>query len=163
MLTYPPSHLSEPAANPSTYLFVGTDGDAAVRRYSEKFDKWTPKSFKLSAQEKEDIIKTVDPQIIKDIHSVQANVRKFAQAQRDSIKDFEIEMEPGVFLGQKNNPIDKVGCYIPGGLYPLLASAHMTILTAKVAGVNHVIACTPPIKGKIPNATVAAMHVGTIL
>ena len=100
----------------------------------------------------------MDPQIIKDIHSVQANVRKFAQCQRDSIRDFEIEMEPGVFLGQKNNPIEKVGCYIPGGRYPLLASAHMTILTAKVAGVKHVIACTPPINGKIPNATVAAMH-----
>lgn len=100
----------------------------------------------------------MDPQIIKDIHSVQKNVRKFAQAQRDSIRDFEIEMEPGVFLGQKNNPIEKVGCYIPGGRYPLLASAHMTILTAKVAGVKHVIACTPPINGKLPNATVAAMH-----
>jgi histidinol dehydrogenase len=137
---------------------IRAEGDEAVRRYSEKFDKWTPEAFKLSDQDKQDIIKTVDPQIIKDIHAVQANVRKFAQAQRDSIKDFEIEMEPGVYLGQKNNPIEKVGCYIPGGRYPLLASAHMTILTAKVAGVKHVIACTPPINGKIPNATVAAMH-----
>lgn len=148
--------------SPLTFLQViasiRAEGDVAVRRYSEKFDKWTPDAFKLSDQDKKDIIKTVDPQIVKDIHAVQANVRKFAQAQRDSIQDFEIEMEPGVYLGQKNNPIEKVGCYIPGGRYPLLASAHMTILTAKVAGVKHVIACTPPINGKIPNATVAAMH-----
>ena len=114
--------------------------------------KWTPQSFLLSRQQIEEIIGTVDPQIITDIQKVQANVRKFAEAQRASLRDFEIEMEPGVFLGQKNNPIEKVGAYIPGGRYPLLASAHMTILTAKVAGCPHVIACTPPINGKIPNA-----------
>ncbi|KAK3722885.1 hypothetical protein LTR37_002030 [Vermiconidia calcicola] len=137
---------------------IRSDGDSAVRRYSEKFDKWSPENFKLSKQQIQDTIATVDKQIITDIHKVQANVRKFAQAQRDSLKDFEIEMEPGVVLGHRNNPIEKVGAYIPGGRYPLLASAHMTILTAKVAGCPHVIACTPPINGIIPNATVAAMH-----
>ncbi|KAM5350040.1 hypothetical protein ACJ41O_006545 [Fusarium nematophilum] len=137
---------------------IATNGDAAVRKYSQKFDKWEPPSFKLSAEQIDQIIASVDPQTITDIKIVQGNVRKFAQAQRDSICDFEIETEPGVLLGQKNIPIERVGTYIPGGRYPLLASAHMTIVTAKVAGVNHVIGCTPPIAGKIPNATVAAMH-----
>ncbi|KAE9566787.1 Histidinol dehydrogenase 1 [Colletotrichum fructicola] len=137
---------------------ISADGDAAVRLYSQKFDKWEPKSFKLSSEQIQDIIAKVDPQTIKDIKTVQQNVRRFAQAQRDSIRDFEIESEPGVFLGQKNIPIETVGAYIPGGRYPLLASAHMTILTAKVAGVPRVIGCTPPIAGQIPSATVAAMH-----
>ncbi|KAF4851759.1 Histidinol dehydrogenase 1 [Colletotrichum siamense] len=137
---------------------ISANGDAAVRLYSQKFDKWEPKSFKLSSEQIQDIIAKVDPQTIKDIKTVQQNVRRFAQAQRDSIRDFEIESEPGVFLGQKNIPIETVGAYIPGGRYPLLASAHMTILTAKVAGVPRVIGCTPPIAGQIPSATVAAMH-----
>ncbi|KAK1767554.1 putative histidinol dehydrogenase protein [Phialemonium atrogriseum] len=137
---------------------IRLEGDAAVRRYSEKFDRWSPGSFKLSKLEVEHAISQVPAQTIEDIKTVQANVRAFAVAQRESLKDFEVEMTPGVFLGQKNNPINSVGAYIPGGRYPLLASAHMTILTAKVAGVKHVIACTPPAGGKIPNATVAAMH-----
>jgi histidinol dehydrogenase len=137
---------------------IATNGDAAVRAYSAKFDKWEPASFKLSPAEIDQIISSVDPQTIEDIKTVQANVRRFAQAQRESIHDFEIESEPGVFLGQKNIPIDKVGAYIPGGRYPLLASAHMTILTAKVAGVKRVIGCTPPIAGKVPKATIAAMY-----
>ncbi|RSM19140.1 hypothetical protein CDV31_002061 [Fusarium ambrosium] len=137
---------------------IAANGDAAVRSYSQKFDKWTPESFKLSPKQIDDIIATVDPQTVEDIKTVQNNVRRFAQAQRESIRDFEIESEPGVFLGQKNIPIERVGAYIPGGRYPLLASAHMTIVTAKVAGVSHVIGCTPPIAGKILNATVTAMH-----
>ncbi|KAH8794336.1 putative histidinol dehydrogenase [Hyaloscypha sp. PMI_1271] len=137
---------------------IRLNGDAAVRTYSEKFDKWSPHSFKLSQSEIEEIIATVPEQTLKDIKEVQANVRTFAQAQRDSLKDFEIEIRPGVHLGQKNIPINAVGAYIPGGRYPLLASAHMTIVTAKVAGVPNVIACTPPIAGQIPSATVAAMH-----
>ncbi|KAF7548132.1 hypothetical protein G7Z17_g7279 [Cylindrodendrum hubeiense] len=137
---------------------IRRDGDAAVRHYSEKFDKWTPKSFKLSESEIQYAISQVPAQVIEDIKAVQANVRKFAVAQRESIKDFELEMAPGVILGQRNNPIESVGAYIPGGRYALLASAHMTILTAKVAGVPNVIGCTPPAAGKIPNATVAAMH-----
>ncbi|WWD19954.1 histidinol dehydrogenase [Kwoniella shandongensis] len=137
---------------------VRANGDAAVRRYSEQFDKWSPKSFKLSDQEIQDIIATVPKQTVEDIKTVQSNVRAFAEAQKASLRDFEVEIRPGIHLGQKNVPIQNVGCYIPGGRYPLLASAHMTILTAKVAGVPNVIACTPPIAGEIPNATIAAMY-----
>ncbi|KAL1894193.1 hypothetical protein Sste5346_005979 [Sporothrix stenoceras] len=137
---------------------IRKEGDAAVRKYSEKFDKWSPESFKLSKADIERIIASVPQQTIDDIKEVQANVRRFAEAQRESIKDFEIETLPGVFLGQRNNPINTVGAYVPGGRYPLLASAHMTIVTAKVAGVPNVIGCTPPIRGEIPNATVAALH-----
>jgi histidinol dehydrogenase len=137
---------------------IRRDGDAAVRRYSEQFDKWSPPSFKLSQEAIDAAIAAVPRQTIEDIKTVQSNVRTFAIAQRESLRDFEIEIQPGVHLGQRNNPLDAVGAYIPGGRYPLLASAHMTILTAKVAGVKNVIGCTPPIAGKIPNATVAAMH-----
>ncbi|RDW68845.1 histidinol dehydrogenase family protein [Aspergillus mulundensis] len=137
---------------------VRENGDIAVRKYSEKFDKWSPASFKLSQAEIEVSIAQCSKQTIEDIKTVQNNVQAFAQAQKESLKDFEFEIQPGVILGQKNLPIRTVGAYIPGGRYPLLASAHMTILTAKVAGVPHVIGCTPPINGKIPHATVAAMH-----
>lgn len=137
---------------------IRQNGDAAVRHYSEKFDKWSPESFRLSQDQINKCITACSEQTIKDIKQVQRNVRQFAEAQRSSIQDFELETQPGVLLGQKNVPISAVGCYIPGGRYPLLASAHMTILTAKVAGVKKVIGCTPPIQGKMPNATVAAMH-----
>ncbi|EMC98752.1 hypothetical protein BAUCODRAFT_66011 [Baudoinia panamericana UAMH 10762] len=137
---------------------VQSHGDSAVLQYSEQFDSWTRPSFRLSQEEIDKAIAACPEQTVKDIKQVQSNVRQFAEAQAASLKDFELETSPGVFLGQKSNPIEKVGCYIPGGRYPLLASAHMTILTAKVAGVPKVIACTPPIGAKIPNATVAAMH-----
>ncbi|KAI8648605.1 Histidinol dehydrogenase [Fusarium keratoplasticum] len=137
---------------------VRQQGDGAVRRYSEQFDKWSPVSFELSKKDIEQVMAELPEQVIQDIKTVQANVRKFAEAQKDSLKEFELEMATGVVLGQKNNPIDSVGAYIPGGRYPLLASAHMTILTAKVAGVRNVVACTPPAAGKLPLATVAAMH-----
>ena len=137
---------------------IRINGDQAVRSYSERFDKWTPKSFKLSNSDIEAVLKKVPEQILTDIKTVQKNVRTFAEAQKESMKEFELEIQPGVFLGQKNNPIETVGAYIPGGRYPLLASAHMTILTAKVAGVKHVIGCTPPIKGELPTSTIAAMH-----
>ncbi|KAI1464082.1 histidinol dehydrogenase [Daldinia caldariorum] len=137
---------------------VKANGDRAVRSYSEKFDKWSPPSFKLTESQIQECISKVPAQTIRDIREAQKNVRRFAEAQRASIKDFEVEIQPGVFLGQRNNPISTAGAYIPGGRYPLLASAHMTILTAKVAGVKHIIACTPPISGQIPNATVAAAH-----
>ncbi|OJD30791.1 histidinol dehydrogenase [Diplodia corticola] len=137
---------------------VRQNGDAAVRSYSEKFDNWSPPSFKLSPAQIQDSIAKVPAQTIADIKQAQHNVRLFAEAQRASIKDFEVEIQPGVFLGQRNNPIESAGAYIPGGRYPLLASAHMTILTAKVAGVRHITACTPPIAGGIPHATVAAAH-----
>lgn len=134
------------------------NGDAAVRSYSEKFDKWSPPSFKLSAAQIEECMSQVPAQTIADIKEAQHNIRLFAQAQRDCIKDLEIEIQPGVFLGHRNNPIHTAGAYIPGGRYPLLASAHMTILTAKVAGVPRVVACTPPINGVLPHATIAAAH-----
>ncbi|KAM5343271.1 hypothetical protein ACJ41O_014237 [Fusarium nematophilum] len=137
---------------------IRANGDKAVRTYSEKFDEWSPQSFKLSDNQIQDCIAQVPSQTVKDIKAAQENVHKFAEAQRSSIKDIEVEIQPGVILGHKNNPINRVGAYIPGGRYPLLASAHMTITTAKVAGVKQVIACTPPIQGKLPNATIAAAH-----
>ncbi|MFJ5956702.1 histidinol dehydrogenase [Paenarthrobacter sp. NPDC092416] len=137
---------------------IRTRGDAAVRDYSEKFDKWGPESFRLSAEQIEQAISRVPRQTLDDIREVQENVRRFAVLQRESLNDFEAEVQPGVILGQKNVPIEAVGAYVPGGRYPLLASAHMTIVTAKVAGVERVVACTPPSQGRIPDATVAAMH-----
>ncbi|EGY21988.1 hypothetical protein VD0002_g1923 [Verticillium dahliae] len=137
---------------------IRTQGDAAVRKYSAKFDSWDRPSFKLSQKEIDEAIAQVSPQVISDIKEVQENVRKFAFAQLASLTEFELEIQPGVFLGQKNNPINRVGCYIPGGRYALLASAHMTILTAKIAGVKSVVACTPPIGGLLPVETIAAMH-----
>lgn len=133
-------------------------GDAAVREYSEKFDHWTPDSFRLSTEQIEEIVARVPKQVIDDIKFVQSQVRAMAQKQLESLTEFEIETLPGVFLGQKNIPITAAGAYIPGGKYPLLASAHMIIVTAKVAGVERVMAATPPIKGEIPDATIAAMH-----
>ncbi|MFJ4223751.1 histidinol dehydrogenase [Microbacterium sp. NPDC089695] len=136
---------------------IRENGDAAVRRYAEQFDNWSPESYRLSDEEIDKIMATLDPQVITDIEFVQAQVRRFAQAQRDSLVDIEVETLPGVFLGQKHVPVQAAGAYIPGGKYPLTASAHMTIITAKVAGVPRVVACTPPIRGEIPAATVAAM------
>jgi len=133
-------------------------GDEAVRQYSEKFDRWSPESFRLDAERIEEIIASVGEQVIADIRTVQANVRNFAQRQRESLLDFEVETQPGVFLGQKSLPVAGVGAYVPGGRYPLVASAHMTVVTAKVAGVDRVAACTPPIRSEVPAATVAAMH-----
>ena len=132
-------------------------GDTAVRDYSEKFDHWSPDSFRLTSEQINGYIATCPAQVIADITTVQANVRRFAQAQRESLTDFEIETSPGVFLGQRNVPISATGAYVPGGRYPLTASAHMTIVTAQVAGVDRVVACTPPIRGEVPAATIAAM------
>jgi len=137
---------------------IRSRGDEAVREYSKKFDNWAPENFKLTEEEIVRIIGGVPPQVIDDIKAVQANVRAFAQLQKDSLQDFEVETMPGVFLGQKNIPVNAAGAYVPGGRYPLVASAHMTVVTAKVAGVPHVAACTPPIRGEIPAATIAAMH-----
>ncbi len=133
-------------------------GDLAVREYSEKFDRWSPESFRLSPEQIEQIIAEVPQQAIDDIRFVQEQVRTFARAQRASMTDIEIETLPGVRLGHRHVPVSAAGAYIPGGRYPLTASAHMTIITAKVAGVERVVACTPPIRGEIPAATVAAAH-----
>lgn len=137
---------------------VRAEGGAAVRRYSQTFDDWSPESFRLSDEEITQIIATLPEQVVEDIRYVQTQVRNFAQAQRDSMLDIEVETLPGVFLGHKHVPVASAGAYIPGGRYPLTASAHMTIITAKVAGVERVVACTPPIRGEIPAATIAAMH-----
>lgn len=139
---------------------IRTRGDVAVRELSEKFDKWTPEDFRLSEKQIKELIASLPQQVIDDIHFAQAQVRNFAQHQRNSLKDVEVETLPGVILGHKNIPVNSVGCYIPGGRYPMVASAHMSVLTAKVAGVKRVVACTPPINGEIPAATVAAMHFG---
>jgi sulfopropanediol 3-dehydrogenase len=133
-------------------------GDAAVREYSAKFDSWSPPDFRLSAGQVEDIIATLPAQVITDIEFAQAQIRRFAQAQLASMTEIEVETLPGVFLGHRHLPVSSAGAYIPGGRYPLTASAHMTVLTAKVAGVSRVTACTPPIRGEIPAATVAAAH-----
>ncbi|TDD48638.1 histidinol dehydrogenase [Saccharopolyspora elongata] len=133
-------------------------GDQAVREYSAKFDNWQPESFRLSSAQIEEIVSRVPRQVIEDIEFVQRQVRAFAERQLASMQEFEVETLPGVHLGQKHIPVAAAGAYVPGGRYPLLASAHMTILTAKTAGVPRVVACTPPIRGEVPDATVAAMH-----
>jgi sulfopropanediol 3-dehydrogenase len=139
---------------------VRARGDAAVREYSARFDRWSPERFRLDPEEVERIVAGVPTQVLDDIRTAQANIRSFARAQRDSLRDFEVETMPGVFLGQRNIPIVAAGAYVPGGRYPMVASAHMTIVTAKVAGVERVVACTPPIHGEIPAATIAAIHLG---
>jgi sulfopropanediol 3-dehydrogenase len=135
-------------------------GDAALREISERFDKWNPTSFRLSPQEIEACLAQLSRRNLDDIEFAQAQVRNFAQIQRSTIKDIEAETLPGVVLGQKNIPVDSVGCYVPGGKYPLVASAHMSVVTAKVAGVSRVIAASPPYHGKPSPAVVAAMHLG---
>lgn len=136
---------------------IRSRGDEAVREYSATFDSWTPDSFRLGPEEIDRLVASLPQQVIDDITFVQDQVRGFAQVQRDSMHDVEVETLPGVRLGHRHVPIDAVGAYIPGGRYPLTASAHMTIVTAKTAGVPRVVACTPPIRGEIPAATVAAM------
>lgn len=136
---------------------IETGGDSVVREMSEKFDKWSPESFRLSDEEIDKIVESVPQQVKDDIRFAQQQVRNFSEKQREALKDIEVETLPGVILGHKNIPVNSVGCYIPGGRYPMVASAHMSILTAKVAGVKRVIACTPPIKGEIPAATICAM------
>src|ERR1700688_998581 len=132
-------------------------GDASVRELSEKFDRWSPSSFRLSTEETKTLVSAVAPETIRDIKFAQAQVLRFAQAQKATLKEVEIETLPGVRLGHRNIPVGSVGCYIPGGRYPMVASAHMSILTAKVAGVERVVACTPPIGGKPYAETIAAM------
>ncbi|MDO6561217.1 histidinol dehydrogenase [Paraglaciecola chathamensis] len=132
-------------------------GDAAASEYSGKFDKWTPKSFRLSKEEINACYEQLSEQEISDIKWAQKQVRNFATIQRESMKDVEVETLPGVVLGHKNIPVDSVGCYVPGGKYPLVASAHMSIVTAKVAGVKRVVAATPPFHGKPAPAVIVAM------
>ena len=132
-------------------------GDVAVREMSQQFDKWSPASFKLSQAELEAIMRKVPESTLADIKFAQAQIRNFAQHQRAALKDIEVETLPGVKLGHKNIPVDSVGCYVPGGRYPMVASAHMSIVTARTAGVRRVIACTPPNQGMPHAETIAAM------
>jgi sulfopropanediol 3-dehydrogenase len=135
-------------------------GDDAVRDLSEKFDRWSPTSFRLSAAEIEKAIGQVAKRDLEDIRFAQAQVRGFAQKQRESMQDLEVETLPGVILGHRHIPVSSIGCYVPGGRYPMVASAHMSIVTAKVAGVPRIIACAPPFRGGPHPAIVAAMHFG---
>lgn len=133
-------------------------GDEAVRVLSERFDKWSPATFRLSAAEIERCVAALPQRAIEDITFAQTQIRNFAQVQRDSMRDVETETLPGVVLGHRHIPVNSVGCYVPGGKYPLIASAHMSVVTARVAGVKRVIACAPPYQGAPHPAIVAAMH-----
>ena len=135
-------------------------GDAAVRDLSSKFDKYTPKNFRLTDQEIESLLAALSERELADIKFAQEQVRNFAQVQRDSMLDVEVETLPGVILGHKNIPVQSVGCYVPGGKFPMVASAHMSVATASVAGVPRIIACTPPFNGQPNPAVIAAMHLG---
>jgi sulfopropanediol 3-dehydrogenase len=135
-------------------------GDAAVLELSAKFDKWEPRDFRLSSSEINALIDSLPAQVIDDIKFAQAQIRRFAEVQRAALLDVEVETLPGVRLGHRNIPVASVGCYVPGGRYPMVASAHMSVVTAKVAGVRRIAACTPPLNGMPPAATVAAMTLG---
>ena len=135
-------------------------GDEAVRELSERFDKWSPASFRLGDAAIGDLVAKVAPQTIDDIKFAQAQIRHFAEIQRASLRDVEVETLPGVVLGHRHIPVGSVGCYVPGGRYPMVASAHMSIVTARVAGVGHITACTPPNQGGPHPETIAAMRLG---
>lgn len=143
-----------------TLLDIEARGDAAVRDLSTKFDNYTPDHFRLTEQEISDLVSDLSERELADIKFAQEQVRNFAQAQRDSMLDIEVETMPGVILGHKNIPVQSVGCYVPGGKFPMVASAHMSVATASIAGVPRIIACTPPFNGKPNSAVIAAMHFG---
>ncbi len=139
---------------------IEAHGDAAVRKLSQKFDNWTPESFRLGAEEIEACVAEIPDRVIADIRFAQEQVRNFAQVQMDSHREVEVETLPGVVLGHKHIPVANVGCYVPGGEYPMVASAHMSVVTAKLAGVGRIIACAPPYEGRPNAAIVTAMHFG---
>ncbi|MEO0692338.1 MAG: histidinol dehydrogenase [Pseudomonadota bacterium] len=148
------------AAVETTLGDIEARGDVAVRELSAKFDNYSPDSFRLTASEIDALIAELTPRELEDIKFAQQQVRDFAQAQRDSMLDIEVETMPGVILGHKNIPVRSVGCYVPGGKFPMVASAHMSVATASVAGVPRIIAATPPWQGKPNPAVIAAMHLG---
>ena len=135
-------------------------GDAAVRELSKRFDNWSPDEFRLSEKEIQSCINRLDSQTIDDIYFAQEQIKNFAQIQRNSMKDVEEETLPGVILGHRNIPANRVGSYVPGGKFPMVASAHMSVVTAKVAGVKEIITCAPPYEGSPSDAIVAAQHLG---
>lgn len=139
---------------------IETRGDAAVRELSQKFDGYAPAAFRLTSSEIEAAMAKVSARDMADIRFAQAQIRRFAEAQRASMTDVEIETMPGVILGHRNIPVQSVGCYVPGGKFPMVASAHMSVLTASVAGVPRIVASAPPVKGEPHPAIVAAMHLG---
>lgn len=139
---------------------IGARGDAAVRELAEKFDNFSPPTYRLNQDEIDQLISEVSPRDMDDIRFAQDQVRKFAEIQRDSMKDVEVETMPGVILGHRNIPVQSVGCYVPAGKFPMVASAHMSVLTASVAGVPRIVATTPPFEGRPNAAVVAAMHLG---
>ena len=144
----------------ATLRDIETRGDAAVRDLSAKFDGYTPEAFRLTESEIEAAMSKVSDRDMADIRFAQDQIRNFAQAQRASMTDIEVETLPGVILGHKNIPVQSVGCYVPGGKFPMVASAHMSVLTASVAGVPRIVASAPPVKGEPHPAIVAAMHMG---
>lgn len=139
---------------------IETRGDAAVRELALKFDHYAPPAFRLTASEIEAAMARVAPRDMEDIRFAQAQIRRFAEAQRASMQDIEVETLPGVILGHRHIPVQSVGCYVPGGKFPMVASAHMSVLTASVAGVPRIIASAPPVNGEPHPAIVAAMHLG---
>ncbi len=144
----------------ATLKDIETRGDAAVRELAIQFDGYDHDSYRLTQEEIDALIAKISPRDLEDIKFAQAQVVNFAQAQRESMLDIEIETMPGVILGHKNIPVQSVGCYVPGGKFPMVASAHMSVATAKVAGVPRIIACTPPFNGEPNPAVIAAMHLG---
>ena len=152
------AEVSEVVKN--TLKVIEEKGDSAVREFSEKFDNYSPKSYKLSSAEIDGLIANVSDRDMKDIKFAQEQVRNFAQAQRDSMQDIEVETMPGVILGHKNIPVQSVGCYVPAGKFPMVDSAHMSVVTASVAKVPRIVACTPPYQGAPNAAVIAAMHLG---
>lgn len=144
----------------STLSDIEARGDTAVRELSQKFDNYAPQAFRLSSGDIEALMNRVSSREMEDIKFAQAQVRNFAQAQRDSMLDIEVETQPGVILGHKNIPVQSVGCYVPGGKFPMVASAHMSVATASVAGVPRIIASTPPFKGEPNPAVITAMQLG---
>ena len=144
----------------ATLADIEARGDAAVRDLSKKFDNYSPGSFRLSDSEIEAAMQQVSARAMDDIRFAQKQIRGFAEAQRASMTDVEVETMPGVILGHRNIPVQSVGCYVPGGKFPMVASAHMSVLTASVAGVPRIIASAPPVDGKPHPAIVAAMHLG---
>jgi sulfopropanediol 3-dehydrogenase len=139
---------------------IAAHGEAAMRRYSEQFDKWSPPSFRLSPSQIDECLGALPAQVLDDIRFAQDQIRKFALVQRAALQDVEVETLPGIVLGHKNIPVNSVGCYVPGGRYPMVASAHMSVVTAKAAGAKRIIAAAPPFEGAPHPAIVAAMHLG---
>jgi len=139
---------------------IETRGDAAVRDLSARFDSYSPESFRLAPADVEALVAKVTPRDLEDIRFAQAQIRRFAEAQRASMQDVEVETLPGVVLGHRHIPVQSVGCYVPGGKFPMVASAHMSVVTASVAGVPRIAAATPPFRGEPNPAVIAAMHLG---